>query len=69
MDDNCWKVLGLAAAIVIALVTTIKFLWGKFSEERAAAEQARKEIVDLHKQRIEELEGFRRMVESRGTKP
>lgn len=69
MDSTCWKVIGIAGIIVAALVTTIKILWGKIAEERREAEQAKAEIIALHKQRIVELEGFKRMIETKGNGP
>lgn len=58
MDATCWKILGGMGSAIFALVVVIKVLWAKL-------EQARAEIVDLHKQKIRELEQFKKMVEER----
>lgn len=68
VDATCWKVLGIAGAVVTALVTVIRILWAKVSEERKEADRAKQEVLELHKRRIEELEAFKKMVESKGQK-
>lgn len=52
-------------AAITALVVVIRILWVKVSEERAEGEKAKTEILELHKQRIKELEAFRQMVEEK----
>jgi uncharacterized membrane protein len=60
MDATCWKVVGGMGTAMVSLAVVIRYLYLKL-------EVARQEIVDLHKQRIRELEEFKRMVE--GKKP
>jgi hypothetical protein len=65
MDSTCWKVISGMGAAITALVVVIRILWVKVSEERAEGEKAKTEILELHKQRIKELEAFRQMVEEK----
>lgn len=58
MDANCWKVVGGMGTAVLGLVAVIRILWVQL-------ETARKEVVELHKQRVRELEEFKKMVEGR----
>jgi hypothetical protein len=58
MDPTCWKILGGMSTAILALCAVIKILWGKL-------EIARTEIVELHKQKVRELEEFKRMVEKK----
>jgi len=58
MDATCWKILGGTVTAILALSAVIKLLWGKL-------EVARAEIVELHKQKVRELEEFKKMVEKK----
>ena len=69
MDATCIKIVGGMGTAIAALVVVIRILWAKIAEERGAAERAKAEIIELHRKRIEELEAFRKMVESKGQKP
>lgn len=58
MDANCWKVVGGMGTAVLGLCVVIRVLWSRL-------EAARLEVVELHKQRVRELEEFKKMVEGR----
>ena len=60
MDANCWKVVGGMSTAVLALCAVVRFLWLQL-------DAARNEIVELHKQKVRELQEFKTMVE--GKKP
>jgi hypothetical protein len=53
---------GMGTAI-LALVAVIRILWIKLEEVRSEVKKKDEEILELHRQKVRELEAFKKMVE------
>lgn len=65
MDEVSKLIISGMGTAITGLVIVIRILWAKISEERKEAERVKAEILDLYKKKVDELEQFRNMVESR----